>query len=54
MVTWNRVTHDDVLRAIHEYNRLGRSGSSLSMVSPEPRLMTTALADGLVWNMLFN
>lgn len=23
MVTWDRVTHSDVLRAIHEYDRLG-------------------------------
>ena len=23
MVTWDRVTHPDVLRAIHEYDRLG-------------------------------
>jgi len=23
MVTWDRVTRDDVLRAIHEYDRLG-------------------------------
>jgi hypothetical protein len=24
MVTWDRVTHRDVVRAIHEYDRLGR------------------------------
>ena len=37
-IAWDKVTHADVLRAIQEYDRLGRSGSSLRMDSLLPRL----------------
>ena len=40
MVAWDRVTDADVLRAIQEYDRLGRMRSSLGTVSALPRLMT--------------
>jgi hypothetical protein len=39
MVAWERVSRAEVLRAIKEYDRLGPSDSSPSMVSPRPRLM---------------
>ena len=41
MVAWDRVTRADVLRAIKECDRLGRSDSSPSMVSPRPPLMNS-------------
>ena len=40
MVAWDHVTRADVVQAIQEYDRLGRRGSSLSMASPRPRLMS--------------
>jgi hypothetical protein len=36
-IAWDQVTHADVLRALKEYDRLGGSGFSLSMVSPRLR-----------------
>jgi len=38
-VVWDRVTRDEVLRAMAEYDRLGPEGSFLSMVSALLRLM---------------
>jgi hypothetical protein len=41
MVAWDHVTRADVLRAINKSTTdWGRSGSSLNMVSPLPRLMS--------------
>ena len=41
-VVWDRVTRDEVLRAMAEYDRLGPEGSFLSMVSALLRLMTVS------------
>jgi hypothetical protein len=40
MVVWDRVTRGDVLRAIHEYDRLGPEQFFASMVSRPRRPMS--------------